>query len=218
MTDPEPTGGPRPDVNDVRAVHGGLRREFRLFPDLLTAATDAGEEERVAALRDHWALITGILHRHHGGEDELLWPVLEGRSAAVEDVVPLMREQHEAMLATLAEADAVVADWSGTDPATLAPVRRLAGELSAHLDAEEADVLPLAEALLSVDEWEALGVHGRAGVPPDKMPVVACMLMEDADEAALAAFLAPMPPEVQGLATGPWQEVYAGYVATLRGG
>jgi len=227
MTSPDPTAGPRPDTNDVRAVHGGLRREFRLFPSLLVEASAAGDAGRVAALTDHWALITGILHRHHDGEDELLWPVLVGRSPAVADVVPLMQEQHEAMIAAMADADVVVTGWSGNDQAALedqaalaaaiAPLTLLAEAVATHFDAEEANILPLVQALMSREEWDALGVHGRAATPLDKLPIVACMLMEDADDAALAAFLAPIPEPVRELATGPWQEDYARYVATLRG-
>ncbi len=76
MADADPTERAVPDTGDVRAVHSGLRREFRIFPDLWVRAAGDGDTERTGALAGHWALITGCLHRHHEGEDELLWPLL----------------------------------------------------------------------------------------------------------------------------------------------
>ncbi len=219
MSSPQPTAGRRPDTGDVRAVHSGLRREFRVFPDLLIDALAAGDGVRTSALRDHWTLIADFLDRHHEGEDDILWPLLEELSPDASGIVSSMKEQHDGMLATLEAAEVAVAGClrSGPLPDDLATLRRLAEEIDEHFDAEEAQVLPLCQAHLSAEEWERLGVHGRAGTPPGQMPVIACLIMEDADDEARAAFLAPMPAEVQALATGPWQEEYARYVALLRG-
>src|SRR6185437_9405718 len=190
----------------------------------LTEATAAGDGARVGALLDHWTLITGLLHHHHEGEDDLLWPLLADRSAAPE-LIASMKDQHSAMVTTLDQAEVVVSGWAEPGPSgggqagtDLAPLLRLAEEITEHFDAEEGEVLPLCQDLLNQEEWEALGTRGRASVPPEQLPVVACLFLEDADADAVTAFLAPMPPEVRALATGPWQEAYAGYVRTLRGG
>ena len=74
-----------------------------------------------------------------------------------------------------------------------------------HLDAEEAAVLPLASAHLSLAEWQELEEDGLKAMPKRQLAFVCGMLMYHADPQCRAVLLerAPTPVRLIGLLFGP---------------
>src|SRR4051794_38972612 len=76
---PNPTAatvdGALVDVRDMIVVHTAMLREFRLAPQSV-ARVPAGAHRAARRVNAHLELLCDMLHHHHAGEDELLWPPL----------------------------------------------------------------------------------------------------------------------------------------------
>jgi hypothetical protein len=132
-----------------------------------------------------------------------------------------MQADHDGLSAALAEVSRTMAAFAA-DPqpaqrdAAATALESLADAAIAHLDAEEADVLPLSERVLTVEQWAALGEHGRAALPQEHAFTMFGMILEDLPAEAQAFMLGEMPPPV----VAAWEQVgrpqYEAYVADLR--
>ncbi|PZG13114.1 hemerythrin domain-containing protein [Nonomuraea aridisoli] len=137
----------RADARDMFAVHTMFRREYGMMPDLVRAVT-AGDRERVTVVADHIALMNRVLHGHHTGEDEHIWPLLLERvEAGLAPVVSMMEDQHERIHAGYKRLDLALAAWresaSAQDRDAVAEVLdRLLPLMTEHLALEEARVVP----------------------------------------------------------------------------
>ncbi|TDD48529.1 hemerythrin domain-containing protein [Nonomuraea terrae] len=72
---------PLADASDMFVVHTMFRREFGSMPGLVRGVA-AGDERRAEVVAGHVALINGVLHHHHAGEDAHVWPRLLERVPA----------------------------------------------------------------------------------------------------------------------------------------
>ncbi|GAA2303707.1 hypothetical protein GCM10010149_61590 [Nonomuraea roseoviolacea subsp. roseoviolacea] len=125
---------------------------------------------RAPALREHCLTFCEALHAHHSGEDDVLFPHLDGLHPELAAVLDRLRDEHQVVARLLAriralvgagespeggadataEADADVAPGPGTDVAE--ELERLARELEAHLDYEEEQLVPLLNAMTDMPE------------------------------------------------------------------
>ena len=151
-----PGSHPRPaarvDCTFMYAAHDGFRRDLRR----LAAAV---EEDRITepAVRAGWATFKHQLHFHHTAEDRWLWPALRDKVTQPDEISVLdaMEAEHLRIDPLLARVD--VGTDAG-DPAALAKdVRVLADTLTAHMQHEEDQALPLVEAHLGPDGWAEFG-------------------------------------------------------------
>ncbi len=129
----------RPDTQDMIIVHRVFRREFRLAPqEVLSVA--AGDVDRARTVVAHLVEMVTMLHHHHTGEDELLWPRLEQRAELSDDLLARMEAQHAQVSALLDTVDALLPRFAQVADAGLRD--ELAGVLtavSAALDAHLAE-------------------------------------------------------------------------------
>ncbi|GLW57984.1 hemerythrin domain-containing protein [Kitasatospora phosalacinea] len=187
----------RLDPQEMVVLHRVFRREVPLLADLVEAAAP-GDRRRTAVLADHLDLVLGALGEHHEGEDDLLWPKLRERAAPGDDVVARMADQHEGVAGALAAATALSRRWrAGADRDT---ALRLAGALraldrhaAAHMDDEEAHLLPLMALHITPGEWSEVGERGRRSVPKAKLLVFLGAILEDATPQERQLFLSQMP-------------------------
>jgi hemerythrin-like domain-containing protein len=208
------------EVRDMGIVHRTLRTTFNESARLIRGTSDP-TPERVAFLADHVSLALDLLHIHHHGEDELLWPVLVERAPAEAEMVRRVADQHTEVEEAVEQARSLVADWrsrpdAGRRDALADALEQLTVTLSAHLDEEERLVVPLAAVTMTQDEWNALGEHARAAIPQEKIFLVFGMLLEPLDEGDRAFMLEPMPPEVRELWNTVGEPGWRQYAATLR--
>jgi hemerythrin-like domain-containing protein len=102
---------------------------------------------------------------HHAKEEELLFPLLEERSAAAGGTISVLLSEHEAardciraIAAALPDADSADAELAAAARATIAENLRLyAFLLPLHIGKEDTVLFPLMEDALSVQELEMLG-------------------------------------------------------------
>ena len=63
------------DTREMVVVHTAFRREIGAAPGLVRGVA-AGDRARAHVVGDHVGLLLEMLHHHHVGEDDLLWPKL----------------------------------------------------------------------------------------------------------------------------------------------
>ncbi|EME22981.1 hemerythrin domain-containing protein [Rhodococcus triatomae] len=187
----------RPDTGDMILAHNIFRHAFGSLPDLIRAVPD-GDVARARRLVEFQTEIATGLHHHHTGEDELMWPLLLERAPTDHALVLRMEEQHERIgelldrataRAAAFETSASRADgeaWAGT-------VSALFTELDGHLREEETHILPLAEANMTVAEWELLGERGRGSVPADRQLILLGFLLLGATPEQRTRVLSEVP-------------------------
>ncbi len=216
------SGDPPVDVRDMVVVHTALLREFRLAPAAVVRVP-VGDRGRAATVDRHLGLLCELLHHHHVGEDELLWPLLRAR-LPVGALVAL--EEGEAQHAGLDRALQLLRsarrEWvqgvdTGTRDGLVDRLRSLHGLLAEHLDSEERAVLPLAAAHLTEAEWRAVGEAGAAAVPKTSLPLVFGMFAYEGDPQVLASMLAAAPAVPRLVVTLIAARVYARRAAQLYG-
>lgn len=213
---------PLVDVRDMVVVHTALLREFRLAP-VAVARVPAGDAVVAARVDRHLQLLCSLLHHHHQGEDDLLWPALRpllpaAAMARLDDA----EAQHAAITHALEQVCSARERWrslvddSGRNDLTAA-LEGLYGVLAEHLDAEERTLLPLAAAHLTQQQWDAVGRAGAAAVPRSRMLLVFGMFCYEGDPAVLADMLRPAPLPVRVLVPLLAPRVYARHAARLYG-
>lgn len=209
------------DVRDMLVVHGALRREFRLAPGLVEGVAD-GDVARAAVVGPHVRLLLDLLHVHHHGEDELLWPLLLERAPEpLVPVVELMERQHEGIEATSEEIGAVLGRWTATAAAgDRDALARLLTDLHAaldeHLRAEEQHVLPLAEQHVTPAEWGRLAQEVKK-LPVRVLPIAFGMLMYEGDPEVVRLILAEAPAVPRLLLPHLAPRAYARYARRVHG-
>ncbi|NUR85609.1 MAG: hemerythrin domain-containing protein [Nonomuraea sp.] len=202
-------------------VHRVFRREFRLAPQLIRAATP-GDTARAEILATYATEVLTGLHHHHEAEDRLLWPLLLQRVTLEADLVRTMEAQHEKVAACVAEVEALLPGWraqAGADARDriAAQLDQLYGELVPHLDQEEERILPLVSKHLSKAEWDALSEYARSHLPKDRLLVQLGSLLEDATPSERMKFLALMPLPARVLWRLVGQKQYRNELKKVRG-
>ncbi|NUW37543.1 hemerythrin domain-containing protein [Nonomuraea sp. SMC257] len=110
---------------------------------------------RAPALREHCLTFCEALHAHHGGEDDVLFPHLDGLHPELAAVLDRLRDEHQVVARLLARIRTLVgaleAQGGGADEVG-EELERLARELEAHLDYEEEQLVPLLNAMTDMPE------------------------------------------------------------------
>lgn len=207
------------DMTEMYAIHDCLRHEFAKLP-LTVKAVAEGNADRAAVVGGHVLLMTSMLHAHHEGEDELVWPLLEERSPEHAALVVDMVGQHEAMTALVDAAQEQAQVWMAS-PGVLersslhTTLIMLEKELLHHLAMEEQQVVPLISRDLTQEEYSAAGAHARAALTPDELAVGLGLILANTSADRGEAILSGMPPEARAGFEEFGRPVYAAYAARL---
>jgi len=210
------------DVRDMAIVHRSFRRAFTEAAQLVRAKPTPSPG-RVTFLADHVDFGVLMLHTHHEGEDELLYPLLAQRAPERLADVDRIEAQHRTVTGAVDAASAACAAWrADPSPATAETLAARLDDvndvLQPHLDDEEQVIVPLAADHLTQKEWDALGDHGVASVPRNKRPLAFGMLTEGLDDSDSAHMKAHLPAPIRllypVLIDRPWRK----YADTLRNG
>lgn len=193
----------RTDVREMFVVHTAFRRDFRLAPGLVRAVAD-GDTARARLVGEHLTMVTEMLHHHHTGEDELLWPLLLERvPEQLAPIVELMEAQHARVAELQGQFPDVCAAFTAHPGAETR--ERLAvlfddlyRILDEHLAAEEQRLLPIAANYVSQQEWARLGQRG-ADVTFGQKLLMFGSLMYQGDPEVVAEILAQVPWPVRSV-------------------
>ena len=117
---------------------------------------------------------------HHTKEEDLLFPLLEERSASAGGTISVLLSEHEAARECIRAIDRALPVAEGDDPAHAAQARDIIVEnlrlyaylLPLHIGKEDTVLFPLTEEVLSVREQEMLGEDfGRLAAAPGKAAI-----------------------------------------------
>lgn len=202
------------DALFLYAIHDALRRDL----DRLARAVerqDMYDPERRAAFAAGWTLFSYQLHHHHEGEDVRVWPVvrtrLAERSADQSEGLALlqaMEDEHSRVDPALAEIDAAIADGESGAPRLAEVTANLRTELVDHLSHEEADAVPLIEAVLTSQDLKVVERSQRRAVGLRNAGEFFGWILDDAQPDVGLRVLSSLPPPLRLLTTRRWLPAY----------
>lgn len=191
----------RPDLLLVRLIHQSLRIDVARLSAAITALEPAGRSRRLPGIRAVFDQYCGQLALHHSHEDDLFFPAL--RAVAGADVMPLsdLAAQHETLdaeLQAISDGFASLADLTDNFGVNRAKVgdnlSGLEAHLGAHLDLEEATVLPLIESAFSPTEYKHLEAQARRQTPRSRAQFLIPWLVAHATPQQQTALFKAAPP------------------------
>lgn len=155
------------------AAHRYFRKLFNDAPSLVRSV-NAGDTAHATAVADHLDFMVRSLHAHHQGEDIVLWDELSERAPACAIHVEQMKAQHAMVSDLLDQLEATLPQWRAAADAhdrelVVVAVEHLRSSLFSHLGDEETEILPAAGPVFTQREWDSLGEHYRASIPPGRM-------------------------------------------------
>jgi len=209
---------PRPDTSDMIAVHEALRASLGSAAHLVRGVA-ASDPARVALISNVYDNVLDFLRVHHHGEEQLVFPLLRERCPDHVEMLDDMASQHADVVGLVQRSDASLAAWAGgsaesqEDCAIALGV--LAGQLDQHLGDEERQVLPLAAAHLSVQEWGALPGHALGNFTGDKVWLILGLIRDHMSQAQRDEMLAHMPPPAVDMWTSMGEQAYKNLVAEV---
>ncbi|WP_329375918.1 hemerythrin domain-containing protein [Streptomyces sp. NBC_01351] len=160
-------------------------------------------------------LLKKALHAHHSAEDEALWPVLRdalaGRSGDLA-LLEAMEAEHTALdplVRAVDDATAAARTCSGGGPDLVGDlVDSFVTGLGGHLHHEEAAALPLAQEVLTPDQWTRFDRVHAQWIEADAAEILP-WLLDGADPWTTTAMLTPLPTPTRRAYEQYWQPAYA---------
>ena len=212
---------PRPNTRDMLGIHQVFRDAFGLAPQLVGSVCN-DHFDRVDAVASYYANVLAMLHAHHEGEDELIWPRLLERAPEQAELIARMQSDHAGLLEALSESERRLADWRAEPDidrgASLAAALATLGVLcAAHFDEEERKVLPLAAEVCTVEEWGELPGHAMRSFTGDRIWLVLGLVQEQMTIEARAEMEAAMPAPVREMWQGTGRAQFEEFITALRG-
>jgi hypothetical protein len=194
----------RVDFTFMYAAHDAFSRDLLR----LGAAVRAGRTAE-PAVRAGWATFKHQLHFHHTAEDRWLWPALRDKVTQPDEISVLdaMEAEHLRIDPLLSRVDVGLA--AGDQAALAEDVRALADTLTAHMEHEEDQALPLVEAHLGPDGWadfgktagRSEGLRGTAELFP--------WMLDGATSEISRRLLGMLPPPVRLVYRALWRPRYS---------
>jgi hemerythrin-like domain-containing protein len=188
------------DTSDMVIVHRMFRRECALLPQLV-AAVAGGDRARARAVAGHAREVLDMLHHHHVGEDELLWPRLSARTPLHAELAR-MDSQHQDLAVLLEQAATAFTAWQHAPTAPYSTaltelLEQLSAELNKHFDEEESAVLPIVERVITADEYQDLGRRGLMSIPLTRRLIMLGYLLEETTPRERTVLFAAIPRPVR---------------------
>lgn len=163
----------------IRDEHAALSAMLRSIPLLLAQHRQSGTLPDFAVLRAMLFYVDEFPERlHHAKESQLLFPMLRARTAEAADVLDRLDRDHASGERAIRDLEHALLAFE-----MLGEARRAAFELAAenyvnfyfaHMAIEERQILPLAEQVLTEQDWSELDRAFEAnrdpltGAPPDE--------------------------------------------------
>jgi hypothetical protein len=161
----------RPDLQTYQLLHRGMRDGMARVQTAVAGLAER-DTDRAGAL-DRW--FTGFLgefRHHHSVEDEMFFPALAVDHPPFAEQIARLDDEHRRLDVALDATEVslrALADPNATWPAAyedlVGAVREACTELNAHLDYEDAEVLPLFVEHMTVAEFDDLTKRAGKSVP-----------------------------------------------------
>ncbi|SEN18206.1 hemerythrin domain-containing protein [Actinacidiphila rubida] len=186
------------------AAHDAFRRDLAR----LVAAADSTTGD-LTAFRQGWATFERYLTIHHTAEDNSLWPPIRAKVGAVPERLALldaMEAEHSVLDPLMASIDQQLA--GGGTSRLRSTVEELGAALTAHLEHEETQGLPLVDAVLTEKEWNAFSQEQRRAVGFKGGAHFFPWVLDGAPPSVERRVLALVPPPVRFLYRRQWRPKY----------
>ena len=148
---------------DVVYIHRPIRRDLLEMKQALASAGTSG----AGPTADRFAFLRRVLRIHESGEEEILFPAIDERAPGASDPYTATHTSNRALMDRL---DAAFAGGDAAGASTL--MSELESIMSAHLDQEESELIPLCEQHFSMAEQGALAGQMSAHIPPEDLPAM----------------------------------------------
>lgn len=212
---------PFADPTAMTRFHRIFREALAAAPGLVGGAPpdDAARTELVGT---YYANVLKLLHAHHEAEDVTIFPMMLERLPDHREVITAVNAEHEGVLGTLGTAEEALEAWrsaptEATRDAAAGGLGDLAPVLLAHLDHEEADVVPLIGECINVAEWGQMSATAFQLFGGDKPWLVIGLIQEQMLATENATMEANMPPPVHDFWVGSGRAMFQEFVTDLRG-
>lgn len=124
-------------------IHGAFRRELALIrKEVAESGPGLGTQLRINCL----TMCEG-LHQHHSLEDGALFPALGRHHPELAATLTRLGREHQTIKRLVDDLQALVSSCDAEPAVLLTEVERLTAEVEAHLDYEEAQLLPILDGL-----------------------------------------------------------------------
>ncbi len=146
------------DTQMMGIMHSAMRRDFVRVRSVLGTPA-AAEPARRTALAEHVLWLMQVLHDHHAGEDDGLYPLVLRRNPASAELVEQMDADHgtitPAMDRLAQAARRHLADPGSPDEQLAEALDGLTDVLLPHLEREELVMMPVVSQSITEGEWRA---------------------------------------------------------------
>jgi hypothetical protein len=148
----------------MRRIHRFFLWAYKEAPGLVRSAA-AGDTARAAYVGEVLGNFDKVLHIHHEGEDQLMYPQMKDRAPACALHIGQMLEQHRQVTQRLESIEPVRLRWMQTaDEETGAELAARYEDLKAvldiHLRREVTEVMPVVDRVLTDKEMQTAAQHG----------------------------------------------------------
>ena len=200
---PVPDGPKLCNGDEMRILHNAFLWGYEVAPGLVRGVRP-GDTARSEYVGQWLADLDSTLHTHHESEDLLLWDKIEKRAPACALHVGQMRAHHAQVAALLEEASPLLARWRTTADAAVGEqladaYERMLDVLKVHLRREVVEVVPVAERVVTEEEWTAMAEHSVGAIPKSRLLPQLGMLLANSTPADRKHFYAGMPMSVKVL-------------------
>ena len=190
-----------------------LRDEHRSIASVLHGLQELAHIAQDPSVRPDFSVLRAMIYyidtfperMHHPKEDQHLFPRVEARSPDAAKIVQKLRAEHERGAAMVHDLERAVTAFEIAWPAGAAQfataVRDYADFHWDHMRAEEQELLPLAEAVLTEEDWTAVADAFAGNQDP-------LADLRERDFAQLFSRLVAIAPAPVGLGK-PWQRQVA---------
>lgn len=187
------------DTRMMGIVHRALKRDLIRAREVLRSLPAPADRQRVA-LATHVSWVLDVLHAHHTGEDEGLWPLVRDRNPAAAPLIDSMEADHRRIAPAVDVASTAARSYatSSSDAARVGlhdALEALLDVLIPHLDREVAEAMPVVAASITDREWELL--DQRFNIKPKSTRQLAMeghWLIEDLDAEGYEIVVHKVPP------------------------
>jgi uncharacterized protein (TIGR03086 family) len=180
------------------AVHQAVRRDLARLAGALAPGVSSSPE----SVRTYWADFASALHHHHELEDKVIWPLMGDRlGGRVDGLLAVNAQEHASMSAAMDGFEATLANFVADPSTARAALSSMTARIAAHLEHEEAEVLPLIPDAFTPDDVAFFQSESAKVDPPARfLPWV----LDDADDDVVTFFTSEMPPPVRTLLESSW--------------
>jgi hemerythrin-like domain-containing protein len=209
------------DTRDMVALHESFRRALTDAPAQLAGVTN-GDTVTATRLAAYLGEVLWLLHAHHGGEDELLYPLLASRVPDRAELFATMEGQHADLVTNLTEAQEATTLFGASASADDARAcgmafAALGAAVDPHLVEEEREVLPIAARAITPPEWGAMPEHALSQYPGQRIWLPFGIAIEGMPADMQAGLISELPPPVAAMWTGGGEAAFVAEMSAIRG-